>query len=121
MRVGEIASKTGVSRDTVRLYERMGLLQKITRPHEWNDYKEYDPKNVKRISLIKSLKGFGFTLKECGKVLDLMDGETIDEKIRTTLVANKIREIEAKIEDLDSTKKILQEILDKRNCTQQCI
>lgn len=118
MRIGEISNETGVSRDTVRLYERMGLLEKVTRPHEWNNYKEYDQENVKRIKLILSLKSFGFTLKECKEVLSLMDGDTIDEEIRAKLIYGKIDEIERKIEELSSTKQLLLLVLNKRDCTQ---
>lgn len=121
MRIGEISNKTGVSRDTVRLYERMGLLEKVTRPHEWNNYKEYDQGNVKRIKLILSLKSFGFTLKECREVLSLMGGDTIDEEIRAKLIRDKIIEIESKIEELSSTKQLLVQVLNKKDCTQQCI
>ncbi len=121
MRIGQIAIKTGVSRDTVRLYERMGLLQKVTRPNQWNNYKDYDAENVQRINLIKSLKTFGFKLKECGEVLSLMEGETIDEAIRKKLITNKIDEIEKKITELNATRKLLLEILNQKDCSEQCV
>ena len=118
MKVGEIASKTGVSRDAVRLYERMGLLVEVTQPHKWNNYKEYDPKNVKRINLIKSLKDFGFTLKECGKVFSLMNGEALDEDIKRQLIQTRIDQIESKMIELANTKKTLLKVLNKKDCTQ---
>jgi DNA-binding transcriptional MerR regulator len=49
MRIGEIASRAGVSRDTVRFYERMGLLSEASQPHLSNNYKEYSPVALRRI------------------------------------------------------------------------
>jgi DNA-binding transcriptional MerR regulator len=65
MKIGEIAAKTGVSRDTVRLYEKLGLLGEVSRPYEHNNYKEYGVENVYRIGMIKEMQRIGLKLKEC--------------------------------------------------------
>ena len=41
MRIGELCKRAGVSRDTVRYYERTGLLDKAAQPHATNTYKRY--------------------------------------------------------------------------------
>jgi len=69
MRIGEIASRAGVSRDTVRFYERMGLLDEAAQPHLSNNYKEYSPQALRRIELITHAKALGFTLKEIADVI----------------------------------------------------
>ena len=120
MRIGELSKKTLITRDTIRLYERMGLLTQVDRPYELNNYKEYDSDNVKRIQLIKNLKGFGFTLKECYEVISLMEGNTIDEGNRRKLITRKLSEIEKKIQELTKNKGLLEDILVHKNCTQQC-
>ena len=69
MKVGALSKLSGVSRDTVRLYEKLGLLKNISRPYEYNNYKEYGEENVKRIHLIKQMQTFGITLKESKEIL----------------------------------------------------
>lgn len=120
MRIGELSTRTAVSRDTIRLYERMGLLAQVARPHPMNNYKEYAANNVKRIGLIKNLKSFGFTLKECHEVISLMEGDRIDEDNRRELITRKLIEIENKIQELSRNKGLLEDILLTKDCTRAC-
>lgn len=112
MRIGELAKQTGVSRDTIRLYERMGLVKGVTRPHEFNNYKEYADENVERIRLILLMKKFGMTLKECANILTKIEENSFDLEYQKAFVAQKIKEIEDKIEELTSLKEILSGYLD---------
>ena len=79
MRIGLIAEKAGVSRDTVRLYENMGLLTGITQPYEYNNYKEYSEENIERINIIRSMKNMGFSLKECKDVFTNIQDDNFDQ------------------------------------------
>lgn len=100
MRIGKIAEKTGVSRDAIRLYERMGLLKDISRPHKYNNYKEYNESNIERIKFIISLKKMGFTLKECLEILETFENGQLDENFQKEFIAKKINEINNKINEL---------------------
>ena len=62
MKIGELAAKTGLTRDTIRFYEQRGLLVDISRPYEYNNYKDYGEANVYRLQMIQEGKQFGFTL-----------------------------------------------------------
>ena len=62
MRIGEIASRSGVTVDTVRFYERVGVLPSPER--EPSGYRDYAPETVERIHLTRELQAIGFTLNE---------------------------------------------------------
>ena len=62
MKIGQIATQAGVSVDTVRFYERRGLLPvALRRP---SGYREFDESTVERIRMAKALQDLGFTLDE---------------------------------------------------------
>lgn len=99
MKIGPLARATGVSRDTVRLYERMGLLTDVTRPHVQNNYKEYGEDNVERIRMIQHMKRLGLTLRECGAAFEALEGEDFDG-YQAAFIEQKVAEIDRKIEEL---------------------
>ena len=101
MKIGLIAEKTGISRDTVRLYENMGLLTGITQPHEFNNYKEYSAENIERIKIIRSMKQLGFSLKECKEVFSNIEANDFEKEHRMKFLNKKIEEINKKIEELE--------------------
>lgn len=123
MRIGVLSKQADVSRDTIRLYERMGLLTDVSQPHEWNNYKEYGTANLRRLSMIKLLKQLGFTLKECQRVLELIDNNEVDEHTRRAHVMDKIAEVDAKIAQLNDTKALLLDFAEMAECSgyQTCV
>lgn len=66
MKIGEISSYTGISKDTLRYYEKMGLLNPKIAKHQ-RDYSEED---IEVIEIIAKLKNTGFSLKEIKTLLD---------------------------------------------------
>jgi len=70
-----------------------------------NNYKDYDEQNVKRIQLIKDMKKFGLSLKECAEALHAMESCNFDA-YQTEFIQSKITEIEQKIEELQELRKI---------------
>ncbi len=71
MLIGELAQKTGLSRDTIRFYEKVGLVTPFQRNPE-NGYKEYDNDAIDRLILITQAKALGFTLSEINQEIDCM-------------------------------------------------
>ncbi|MFT7611867.1 MAG: DNA-binding transcriptional MerR regulator [Parvicellaceae bacterium] len=112
MKIGEIAKKTGVSRDTVRLYEKLELLSNVTRPYEYNNYKEYGQENVFRIGMIKEMQRIGLTLKEAKGVLDALVNDEMDIEQRKDFISSKIKQVGEKIKTLNGIRSFLQEHLD---------
>jgi DNA-binding transcriptional MerR regulator len=62
MRIGEIAKRAGVTVDTVRFYERVGVLPAPARTE--SGYRDYEPETAERIQLTRELQGIGFTLSD---------------------------------------------------------
>jgi DNA-binding transcriptional MerR regulator len=72
MLIGEIVGKTGLSKDTIRFYEKHGLIKMGRKQRRENNYKEYTEDVLERLLTIKRLKGFGFTLNEISDLLDMI-------------------------------------------------
>ena len=80
MTIGELAKKAGVNVQTIRYYEREGLLPDA---HRWPDsgYRDFDDEAVLRLRFIRSAKELGFTLREIKELLDMriLPGESCAE------------------------------------------
>ena len=113
MRIGEIASRAGVSRDTVRFYERMGLLDEAAQPHLSNNYKEYSPLALRRIELITHAKALGFTLKEIADVIIAWEQKGLEPSKKRLLIQEKMREVEKKAHSLSLLRVALSDALNK--------
>lgn len=66
LRIGEVASRVGVSADTIRHYERKGLLQNVTR--DASGYRRYPPEAVTRVRVVRRALEIGFTLNELAQI-----------------------------------------------------
>jgi MerR family copper efflux transcriptional regulator len=103
--IGQVASLAGVGVETVRFYEREGLLEEP--PRRASGYREYSPAVVKRIHFIKRAQQLGFSLKEILELLTLrVDGQTecSQAKERAT---TKLAEVEQKIVELQRMRQAL--------------
>jgi DNA-binding transcriptional MerR regulator len=67
VKIGELADRAGVSRDTIRYYERMGLLPKA--PRTASGYRQYAEGAIGRVRLVRDARRFGFPLKEVATFL----------------------------------------------------
>jgi len=74
MKIGELATRAGVSVDTVRFYEKRGLLPAPER--RASGYRTYSDEAVARIRLVKFVQGLGLDLNEIGDVLGMLDQGT---------------------------------------------
>jgi DNA-binding transcriptional MerR regulator len=110
MRIGTLAAKSGLSRDTIRYYEKRGLLGDVGKN---NAYKSYTARSLRRLELIKTAKNMGFTLSEIGEVMDAWEGEALNIATKTQLLTQKLAQVHAKFEDMARLQTALQEILAK--------
>ncbi|MGI4870927.1 MAG: MerR family transcriptional regulator [Janthinobacterium lividum] len=107
MLIGELARQTGLSRDTIRYYERLGLLRPCGRPGQGNNYKDYPPAAVTRLGLIQQGKNLGFSLNEIIEGLDLLTDTGLSDTEAAARIAEKLAVIEAKMRDLDAMRNSL--------------
>jgi len=64
MLIGELSKRTGFSHDTIRFYEKKGLIETNKKDRRGNNYKEYPETVYNKLVLIKTVKELGFTLNE---------------------------------------------------------
>jgi DNA-binding transcriptional MerR regulator len=100
MKIGEVAKDSGVTVDTVRFYERVGVLPPPARTE--SGYRDYDPSTVERIRLTRALQAIGFTLADAVDALAAHDaGGATCESERWRLQAALDR-VDAKLADLNA-------------------
>lgn len=107
MLIGELSNKTGLSRDTIRFYEKQGLIEIGRKERRFNNYKEYTQQTLERLLTIKRIKGFGFTLNETAEFLKLISSNSADCKTVAEKVKLKIALLEVKIKELEEVKKMI--------------
>lgn len=117
MLIGELSNKTGLSRDTIRFYEKQGLIAIGRKERRFNNYKEYSETTLERLLTIKRLKGFGFTLNEAQEFLEMIEMKTASCSAVSYKVGEKISMLENKIKELEAIKATMQQgISDCQNC-----
>ena len=98
MRIGELARRAGVNVQTVRYYERRGLLHDPR--HRGDGYREYGDVTLERLRFIRRAQELGFTLAEITGLLALrLDPHTTAAEVKAR-AEEKIGEIEGRIRDL---------------------
>jgi DNA-binding transcriptional MerR regulator len=117
MKIGELAERSGVSIDTVRFYERRGVLPAPERTE--SGYRTYTPATVERLRFARRLQHLGFTLDEIIDALAAHDaGSATCESERWRLDAVQER-IDGRIADLRSLRKEINRVLarcDRGDC-----
>ena len=112
MTIGELARSVGIGVETIRFYERKGLIQEP--PRRLSGYRQYEAGAVRRLRFIRRAKELGFTLAEIKGLLDLRAGTEVHcEDVRRELEA-KVADIENRIADLRHMKRALKDF--SRTC-----
>ena len=106
--IGQLAKETGTHIETIRYYERRGLIAEP--PRRESGYREFSPEYVDRIHFIKRAQALGFTLREISELLALSDGNPACKDIRK-FTEEKIKVIETRIHDLARIKEVLQDLV----------
>lgn len=113
MRRGELAKKTNLGAETLRYYEKVGLLSPP--PRTPSGYRKYPESAVARIHFIQSAKRLGFSLNQILELLQLREKkDNICSEVQER-ASHKLQEIEQKILELQSIKDELEELV--HGCT----
>lgn len=111
MRIGDIAQATGISRDTLRFYEKRGLLHAR---RSGNGYRDYPPEAVQWLTYIRTAQALGFTLAEIEADLPLLADPAASgssDAVRAAL-RTKLAEIDRRIDGLAALRSELARRLD---------
>jgi DNA-binding transcriptional MerR regulator len=110
---GELAELAGVSSDTLRHYERKGVLPAPERTH--NGYRRYPPEAIERVRLVRRALAVGFTLDELASILKARArGKAPCREVRD-LAEKKLTQVEARLLELKTLRKELRATLDDWN------
>ena len=109
MRIGEVAEEAGVNIQTLRYYERRGLLARPRRSD--SGYRAYVPQTVDSVRFIKRAQELGFTLAEIETLLDLSRGGPVDCDRARELATDKIGELDRKIASLRAMRRSLESLV----------
>ncbi|MBO0932777.1 MerR family transcriptional regulator [Fibrella aquatilis] len=118
MLIGELSSQSGFSRDTIRYYEKLGLLTLPRSARRTNNYKEYTAVTLARLRAIRALKDIGFTLLEIQQTIQSFDHEGIDCAKGVQQIRAKLVLIDEQISQLQLCKRQLLDVL--THCSTEC-
>lgn len=113
MLIGQLAKQTELSRDTIRFYEKMQLIQSITRN---NGYKDYPEQTLQQLHLIRTAKNLGFSLNEIKQILALTTQGEIPAIQVQDIFQDKLNMIDEKIEQLMNIKTMLSRLTQGEAC-----
>jgi MerR family mercuric resistance operon transcriptional regulator len=103
--VGALAKAGGVGVETIRFYQRKGLLATPTRD---GGIRRYAPEDLRRLRFIRQAQGAGFTLEEIGELLALDAGE--DRPRVRELATARLQALDGKIAELDRARQALRRL-----------
>ena len=109
MKIGELSKQTGVKVETLRYYEKQGLLEPVSRTA--SGYREYNKESLKQLLFIQKAKTVGFSLKEITELLTLrVERDQHSCKDVKNIAEQKITQINNKINELNTMRQALHKI-----------
>src|SRR5262249_38418660 len=104
MRIGQLSKLSGFTRDTIRFYEKKGLIQLSAGGRDKRQFKDYPESVLKRLLAIRQIKDYGFTLQETLAMLILYEEGVLEPERGIRYVRRKIERIDQKIAELHAIK-----------------
>lgn len=109
LQIGALSRRTGVNIETIRYYERSGLLRKPERTA--GGYRSYDPADAQRLLFVRRTRDLGFSLDQVRQLLALADRKSRSCRAVHALGLEHLSEIRTKIADLRRMEKILADLV----------
>ncbi len=110
MTIGLLAERAGVGVETIRFYERKGLVDQPKRP--LGGVRVYPEATVERLEFVHHAQEMGFTLREIGELVNLQADPSTDCGELKSRAAEKLAEIEAKLVRLAAIRKTLRQLVE---------
>jgi Cu(I)-responsive transcriptional regulator len=112
--IGRLARATGTNVETIRFYEKSGILPAPARTD--GNYRSYDPAHLNRLSFVRRARDLGFSLDEVKALLKLSDDQNQSCAAVDNIAKKHRDEVERKIRDLEALKSELDRIIDECTC-----
>ncbi len=104
MLIGELSKRSGFSRDTIRYYEKIGLIVLPKKARRENNYKDYPEETLLLLKTLKKYKELGFTLEEIRELVVLQSIKVLDISKLIKLIEIKLSGVDEEIEKLHDIK-----------------
>jgi DNA-binding transcriptional MerR regulator len=101
MLIKELEEKTGLTRHTIRFYEKQGFLRKHAIRREGNNYRDYSEEMVPYLLMLKAGQAAGFTLAELKELISADEANELPLQRKVELLRKKMKEIDRKKAELD--------------------
>ncbi|NMM22056.1 MAG: heavy metal-responsive transcriptional regulator [Phycicoccus sp.] len=111
MLIGELADTVGLPSQTIRFYERRGLLPEPVR--RANGYRIYYESTLTRLNFIQTAQAAGLTLAEIGSIIDLRDDGNVPCTHVASLLDSKLADVRARIKSLAVLETELKEVIER--------
>lgn len=111
MKIGELAARAGSNPETIRYYERIGMLPAPARTD--GNYRRYGSEDVARLAFIRHARALGFELADVRTLLGLADKPDQDCAAVDRITLGHLQMVEAKIAQLEALKRELLRMLDQ--------
>ena len=108
MRRGELAQQSGCNIETVRFYERLGLLP--APPRTAGGHRDYAPEHLRRLTFIRRSRALGFTLDEVRSLLALVGGGDWSCAEVRAMTIEHLADVRRKIGDLEKLERVLEDM-----------
>lgn len=108
LNIGRVAALAGVSSDTIRYYERRGIIPPPRRSP--SSYRRYDSATVDRLRFVKRAQALGFSLDEIRDLLDLRADQAATCRRVNAATREKVAEIDQKIHELTRIRDVLSDL-----------
>jgi DNA-binding transcriptional MerR regulator len=109
LRIGEVAGQVGVSPDTIRHYERVGVLPHP--PRTLAGYRRFSVETIERVRLVRRALAIGFSLPELARILKVRDAGGVPCKGVYTLAKQKLQSLKEQIADLIRLRRQMESVL----------
>lgn len=111
MFISELEKKTGLTRHTIRFYEKEGFLNKRYIRRGENNYRSYSDAAVEYLLMLKAGQAAGFTLGELKKLIEADEASELSVHKKVELIRQKMENIESKKAELDRIQSYLAQML----------
>jgi len=115
-KIGDVAKLTGMSSDTLRYYEKFGLIPMVSR--NTSGIRQYSDKDISRLKFIKRAQRMNFSLNEIKELLHMReDPQNVQDSVRK-LTAEKLKQVENQLTELSTLRNELQLLMNLCKDTQ---